>query len=62
MGRRKNVRSGSGWRQFSRDNGLFGMFSRTFYRLGDFHYHYVHTLDTLKLRFWRPSQTVPNGQ
>ena len=34
-----------------RDNGLFGMFSRTFYRLGDFHYHYVHTLDTLKLRF-----------
>lgn len=34
-----------------RENGLFGMFSRTFYRLGDFHYHYVHTLDTLKLRF-----------
>ena len=42
-----------------RDNGLFGMFSRTFYRLGDFHYHYVHTLDTLKLRFCaKPDQCL----
>lgn len=34
-----------------RDNGLFGVFSRPFYRLGDFHFHYTRTLDTLKLRF-----------
>lgn len=34
-----------------RDNGLFGVLSRPFYRLGDFHYHYTHTIDTLKLRF-----------
>ena len=34
-----------------RENKLFGLFSRTFYRLGDFHYHYVHTQNTLKLRF-----------
>jgi hypothetical protein len=33
------------------DNGLFGMYSRFFYRLGDFHYHYTHTLDALRLRF-----------
>lgn len=32
-------------------NALFGVFSCPFYRLGEFHYHYTHTLNTLKLRF-----------
>jgi sugar diacid utilization regulator len=34
-----------------KENDLFGVYSRPFYRLGDFHYHYAHTLDALKLRF-----------
>lgn len=34
-----------------RDNGLFGIFSRPFFRLGDFHNNYTRTLDVLKLRF-----------
>jgi sugar diacid utilization regulator len=33
------------------ENDLFGVYSRPFYRLGDLHYHYAHTLDALKLRF-----------
>lgn len=33
------------------DNGLFGVLGRTFYRLGEFHRNYSHTLDVLKLRF-----------
>jgi hypothetical protein len=33
------------------ENGLFGVYSRAFYRLGDLRYHYSHTLDALKLRF-----------
>jgi hypothetical protein len=42
------------WSQVERlldENGLFGVYSRPFYRLGDLHYHYAHTLDALKLRF-----------
>ena len=42
------------WKKVERilsTNDLFGVFSCPFYRLGDFHYHYTHTLNTLKLRF-----------
>lgn len=42
------------WQRVERvltENRLFGVLSRPFYRLGDFHYHYTHTLDVIKLRF-----------
>lgn len=41
------------------ENKLFGVFSRLFYHLGDFHYHYAQTLDVLRLRFCaRPGQCL----
>lgn len=41
------------------ENHLFGVFSRPFYRLGDFYYHYTRTLDILKLRFCaKPGQCL----
>lgn len=33
------------------DNRLLGAFSKVFYHLGDFHYHFQHTLEVMRLRF-----------
>ena len=44
-------------------NGLYGVFSERFYRLGEFHSHYTRTLNSLKLRFCAESDQhlIPSG-
>ena len=54
------------WKKVERilaSNDLYGVFSDHFYRLGEFHSHYVRTLNSLRLRFCAETDQhlIPSG-